>query len=58
MKRALARLFCRHDWVKISVRQEIENNIRFGVREYRCLKCGKVSYQDSRCDRLSAVAVR
>lgn len=57
IKQFLTRLFCRHEWVKTAVYQEIEDNVRFGIREYCCRKCGKVSYRDSRRDALADKAV-
>ncbi len=49
-------LACRHKWRLIGLFQDIDEqrNIRYGVRRYHCPKCGKISHQDSRCDRIKA----
>lgn len=53
-------LACRHTWRLIGLSQNIDEqrNIRYGVRRYRCLKCGKISHQDSRCDRIKTKTAR
>lgn len=50
----IKQLFCLHEWKKIKVTQEIDGlrNVRYGIRIYACDKCGKISRQDSRYDRL------
>lgn len=59
LKEKLARMACRHKWVKVAVFQETDpvRNVRYGIRRYECTECGKISHQDSRCDRLEAKAV-
>lgn len=57
IKRFFQRLFCRHDWVKVAVFQEDDpaRNERYGIRRYECLKCGRVSHQDSRRDAIGGI---
>ena len=52
MKRFLKRLFCRHDYFKISWYEEYdyEHNERYAVRVYKCQKCGKEINVDGRYD--------
>ena len=59
MTNFLEQLFCRHEWEKTLVSQEIDEdrNIRYGLRRYVCRKCGKTSIQDSRNDHLAEKAV-
>lgn len=51
----LKRLFCRHDWEQKAVFQDVDpvHNVRYGIRRYACSRCGKVSYQDGRHDRIA-----
>lgn len=56
MKTWLKQLFCRHEWVRIAVFQEIdgERNLRYGIRRYECRKCRRITHRDSRRDDLAA----
>ena len=53
----LTRLFCRHEWVKIGFREELDeiHNMRYSVRRYKCQKCGKVVDQDGRYDMIGGI---
>ena len=52
-------LFCRHEWKKIGFFEGLDEacNVRYSVRRYECRKCGRVSHQDGRRDRLERKAV-
>ena len=43
-------LFCKHNYVKIDWREEIENNLAYSVRLYKCERCGKEIWVDGRYD--------
>lgn len=47
----LRRIFCKHNFVKVGFKQEIENNIRYALRNYNCTKCGKSIWVDGRYDK-------
>lgn len=53
------RLFCRHEWVKKAVIQDVDplRNVRYPIRRYECRKCGRVSHQDGRHDRIAERAI-
>lgn len=53
-RRRLRQLFCRHEWKKIGFFEGLDEarNVRYSVRRYECRKCGRVSHQDGRRDRL------
>ncbi len=59
LKERIARLMCRHEWVKVAMFQEVDQarNERYSLRRYECRLCGKISHQDSRRDRLADRAV-
>jgi len=46
----LKSLFCRHDYHKIDWREEIEDNLAYSVRLYKCAHCGKEIWVDGRYD--------
>ena len=52
MKEFFRKLFCNHRYVKVRYRQEMDyqKNIRYALRQYTCVKCGKTIFVDSRCD--------
>lgn len=51
------RLFCKHAYVQIRFREEIDHfrNTRYSVRNYRCPKCGKEIWVDGRHDNIHSV---
>lgn len=55
----IKKLFCRHEWVKIAVIQDVDRlrNERYPIRRYQCRKCGRVTHQDGRHDRIAKRAV-
>lgn len=52
MKDFFKKIFCKHDYEKISWREEYDktSNIRYSTRMYRCAKCGKQIQVDGRRD--------
>ena len=52
MKNFLKKIFCRHDYEKISWYEEYDNfrNERYAMRQYKCNKCGKKIWVDGRYD--------
>ena len=52
MKDFLKKLFCKHDYEKISWYEEYDKNCntRYSIRMYRCTKCGKQIQIDGRRD--------
>lgn len=56
MRDCLKRLFCRHDWEKIAVFQDVDeaHNVRYAIRRYRCRKCGRITHRDGRRDSIAA----
>lgn len=57
IRRFFRQLFCRHEWRKIAVFQQEDpvRNERYGLRRYECQKCGKISHQDGRQDRIGGI---
>lgn len=54
MKDFLKKIFCIHDYEKISWYEEYDKNtnMRYSLRMYRCTKCGKKLQVDGRRDPL------
>ena len=53
MKQFFKKLFCKHDYIKIDWYQTQDNNgVRYSRRQYRCKKCGKQIWVDSRYDKI------
>ena len=54
----LRQAFCRHRWKKIGFFEGLDgnHNVRYSIRRYECTKCGRVSHQDGRHDRLERKA--
>lgn len=48
--RLLSKLFCRHTYRKVGWKEEEENNVRYSLRLYRCIECGKYIWVDGRRD--------
>lgn len=48
----LKRLFCKHLWVKIAWHEEFDRvrNMRYSMRTYMCVECGKFKTVDGRND--------
>lgn len=42
----------KHNYVKVSFRVEEDGDIRFSMRKYKCLDCGKEKWVDGRFDHL------
>lgn len=58
IRKKLRQLLCRHEWKKIAFCEGMDEarNIRYSIRRYECRKCGLVSHQDGRRDRLESKA--
>ena len=52
IKDTLKKMFCKHGYELISWYEEFDKccNIRYSVRTYRCIKCGKRKEVDGRKD--------
>jgi len=52
LREFLKKLFCRHQYVKISWMAEFDaqQNIMYSVRMYKCKKCNKIIHVDGRRD--------
>ena len=52
MKEFFKKLFCKHDYEKISWYEDYDKNCNmiYSIRMYRCIKCGKRIQVDGRRD--------
>lgn len=59
IRKKLRQLFCRHEWKKIGFFEGLDEarNVRYSVRRYECRKCGRISHQDGRRDRLGGKTI-
>ena len=51
LKRLIARLKHKHEFVKISFREASYGYVRYSIRTYRCKSCGTIREVDGRFDR-------
>lgn len=54
---AIRVMFCRHSFIRAGFCQKEENGVRYSARHYKCQKCGKMVYADSRNDKYAKNAI-
>lgn len=49
----IKKLFCKHEYEQLSYYEEFDrfSNVRYSVRLYECIKCGKRKQVDGRKDK-------